>query len=567
MKNKKDNVWLLSLGGMAILILGMIIGFRFNNSNVESLQGYLYRGMDRSTHSNASNSNASSSNATNSNAWYSWYASSPNASDANASSSNASSPNAGASYNIIMLGSFSILDHEVNARDKVGILLDTSGACLNGATLFFSNDDGSNQFAAPVRETSEMLYFEVPSTVVSDEYHLISLMLVGINSDGTTFSRHFSTAYYGRQRLAVNNNVSSMDLEYLKLVNTTVAAGGKVDVVMDSSIVPDTARFTFRTKDKLSGVFVTLRSIDDKPYFTVSSSAKPGTYYLTEVMFTTEDGIKIYKTDTKKQDEKLKFDISLEITEAQEESYVYDGEVLNGEDNSKIFYSIYNAPDKIEVTINADSNSLILDELFNSIKGSNKTLVINYNDNQLVFNGKDIENSKTIDASIRVAKVNADDNIGGLIKDGIIVNFSDNGVLPGKAVVRVKNSNLVKSSLAGNDVYVYLYDDASQKFVEVTEDKIKLEDGYYEFEIDHNSSYVLVTDKIEEDLVAEETGKVVTFTKSDNTYIIIALVGLLIVVVAALIIFLVKRRKNDDFFEEEKDNKPKKDKKEKKETR
>ena len=206
--------------------------------------------------------------------------------------------------------------------------------------------------------------------------------------------------------------------------------------------------------------------------------------------------------------------------------------------------NIYNGNDDLEVKINANDNSIISSELFNAIKGTNKKLIISYNDNEIVFCGKDIETTKSIDTSISTNVVSKDKDIKELVDDGIVVNFVSNGNLPGNALVRLKVTNEMKTIFGNSKIYIYYYDDLEKGFNKIA-NEVSAKNGYYEFTISHNSRYVLTKTTIDDKYVTEEEDNVVSFRSSNSHYLLwIAASIVLIVVIISIIVILKKRKKH-----------------------
>ena len=210
-----------------------------------------------------------------------------------------------------------------------------------------------------------------------------------------------------------------------------------------------------------------------------------------------------------------------------------------------IITKLYNATSGTNITINADSNTLINSEVFNAIKGQDKTLTINYQDNQIIFKGETITSSKTIDIGMLVDNVNNNQTINKLVSNGVVVNFPDNGNLPGEALIRIKATKNIKTEL-NDTINVYFFNEADNNFFEIQTDIKKTSDGYYEFTINHNSNYLLVNEKLDSSLVTDSSStNVVSFQKSSKIYLLLIGIGVIVLVLAVVIIVIVKKRKKD----------------------
>ena len=93
------------------------------------------------------------------------------------------------------------------------------------------------------------------------------------------------------------------------------------------------------------------------------------------------------------------------------------------------------------------------------------------------------------------------------------------------------------------------------KEIEELFDRAKYKDGYIEFEIEHNSKYVLVSEEIEEKEATveepekeakkekENEEKEVTFLESNKMYIIIIAAAVVVIIVVIIIIIVNKKKK------------------------
>ena len=220
----------------------------------------------------------------------------------------------------------------------------------------------------------------------------------------------------------------------------------------------------------------------------------------------------------------------------------YDNENITTE----ILNQIKTTDEITNVTINAKNNSVIKKEVFSAIKGLDKDLVINTNnDIQITMNGKDVKEVKDIDVKVNYTKLSTDVDLKEYADEAIILNFKPNGVLPATAKIKIKITDEMKKTLNDkNSVYVYYYNETSKKLEEIATN-IKIQDDSFEFTIKHNSKYIISSTKIENANKVEasnENNKNVSFLESKKMYILIIGVAL-IVIILVLIIVIVDRKK------------------------
>ena len=552
----------ISLFGLLILALGVFIGYESRYVDGNYIRDRLYTAIGLSTRPNASRSNATNFNATNGNATRGnatgGNATGGNATGGNATNHNATNANARSTDGILYLLNFALEKDAAGTGDKVAVNYAVSGAHTIGTTIVFKNDAGDLSFSTPVESIASDPYIVVPTNVIPGKYNVVSVLLTGRNSDGSTFTKQFSSnAENGSNFFIFNSvlNVSSSQfniLDSVKLSSFTIdkksaKLGEKVNLKVNYEGKINKMKLVFiNSSNKQMSVFV--KSIDKKPYFEVPSNVTSDVYNLTGIVIETERGTVVYDTNEKEGALKLDLVASIEIKGLSDNSYLYNNEDINNE----IIATLYKLGNGTEITINADANSLINSELFNVIKGKNKKLIINYGDNQIIFNGKDITDPKSIDAKITLGTVADNEDINNYVKKGVLVNFADNGYLPGKALVRIKSTKEMDSILNDEDTHVYYYNNLDDNFSEIVTNISKSKDDYYEFDINHNSSYVLVNSKLDSSIVVSdiEPNDYVTWQKSAKVYALIIGCALLLIIVVVIIILLTK--KNDKKVVEEK---------------
>lgn len=555
---KKKCLKIIVIGAITVF-MGIFIGHQLSVLDLYKVQSFLLNAageaVDLATDPNATDANATDANATDANA------TAANATDANATDPNASDPNADSSYNEIYLDNFTLKERFAKVGDKVYLEILTHGACNSGATISFKHAKYDTVFTAKVEDINNNPYIVVPSSVIDGQYVVTDLLLVGTNSDDSTFTYNFTAKWndsgecspYGcivAEDYNVYNIVEltvegeDVKLNSISLENKTAKMTDKVYVKVNASDVLSKLKLEFENSNHETMV-VYVKSLESKPYFEIPSGTELGTYNLTSAALTTLNGTTVYRSKASNGEETFNFNSALEITKTfydEKDYYLYNNEDIT----SAIISSLLKASDNVKIIINADSNTIINTELFNAIKGKNKDLVLNYSDNQVVFNGKGVNNAKTIDVAMSVKEIAKDSELGSLVNNGVVVNFADNGNLPGKAKVRIKASSLT-NRLLNNNVYVYYYNDLDNTFSLIDSNVNKTSDGYYEFDITHNSDYILVNERLDENLLStEQDSNVVSFQKSDNMHLILIAAAVIVIITVSAMIIVAKssRSKN-----------------------
>ena len=143
----------------------------------------------------------------------------------------------------------------------------------------------------------------------------------------------------------------------------------------------------------------------------------------------------------------------------------------------------------------SSGNHIAKKEWFDAIKGKDKTLVFSNDGTQWVFNGKDIINpTKDIDLFVKFKRAAGDKyDVPHAVME---IEFAENGLLPGKARIRLKADYL--SSIMGLNTQAYLfYLNGYQASLE-SSNVNSLADGsayWCEFYVTHNSDYVVSKNK------------------------------------------------------------------------
>ena len=159
------------------------------------------------------------------------------------------------------------------------------------------------------------------------------------------------------------------------------------------------------------------------------------------------------------------------------------------------------------------------------IVGTNDQLVIwsgsssDKPDYSWTFTGGDVnaERAKTaFDATITVSKLGTGDvsNIMKQAHDGVVLEFSHKGMLPGAASVYVKVSGTYAD---GAELSLFTFNEQEKRFELAQADKVRVEGGYASFKIDHCSTWALSGDDLSTLAVQEtNTPRAIAADKGDS---------------------------------------------------
>ncbi|MDT8718906.1 metallophosphoesterase family protein [Clostridium sp. 19966] len=155
------------------------------------------------------------------------------------------------------------------------------------------------------------------------------------------------------------------------------------------------------------------------------------------------------------------------------------------------------APQDNNVTVDIKSNPVVSKDVFNSIKGQDKTLTINGNNITWTFNGKDITSTVTSDIDFSLATVSDSLKAKESAKVKAITgkdtslfpfSFTYSGQLPGKATVKI----LAGSDWANKAVSVCRYYSDKNTYETLTTTTVDAS-GYFTFTTDHCSDYFITS--------------------------------------------------------------------------
>ena len=196
---------------------------------------------------------------------------------------------------------------------------------------------------------------------------------------------------------------------------------------------------------------------------------------------------------------------------------------------SDIVKQIATQKDDAVILVDYSNKSTINSDVFDAIKGTDRTLVLESEGVQWIFNGNDMtKDSKKIDLSVDVAYVSevADGSdksaITNVVKKQptVVLSFPENGVLPGTAKMRIKADYSMKKYLGQSGIYIYYVDNANGKMVPVAQNLSVTADSYIEFDITHCSKYIMVKGALANlniSTKSNSTGKNATVSGSTGT--------------------------------------------------
>ena len=352
---------------------------------------------------------------------------------------------------------------------------------------------------------------------------------------------------------------AKFELKDTKLVKNEAKVGDKVSVNFDyyynsANLKIQSVMLTFQDETNKTMFSSYLKEIAKDSSIIIPSTAKAGEYTLKTVTITFdsyvgETNTVILNASNIVDAAKKVFEQKLKITDSEDAGLYFIAEELYESSIEKIKA----AKENTVVTINANANTIIPAEVFDAIKETSKQVIIEYDKNEWVFSGVDIEKSKPVDVSINYYKPeklkSAEEIKKAVGNKAVILEFPANGDLPGKTLIRIKNEE-IRNQLEGDIYYVYYINELESKLDKVAIEIQKSSDGYIEFYINHNSKYVIKTSEVVDEEVLGKDDSIakvnavdsVKIEKGNNT-VLYAIIGGCVLVIVILVIALIKKPK------------------------
>ena len=485
----------------------------------------------------------------------------------------------------LQVNRFRIKNNSIKYGDKVYLDLQyTSSKFIASCSLWLKSIEYESSLYYPIQDFATNPYFVMQDTAVGavfpGEYEVRAMTcfsknqpnqyLVEKNSNLTysdnTFVNESGTIQVEEEENKIHSNLNFV---YFELLDKEVSKGDTVHAYFSANIDIKSILVSFYNPITNEEVSVSLKGVEER-YFVVPSTIALGNYQLSYILMkgvngesytlmNDSDGIKLY------QDGLLAYsNISVDFNQSflvKDLENTLEGDLASGAktyffDNANYSSDIQSQIDSLDDTatiyVVADHLSVIQKDLFQSIQGTNRTLVVNYLESEWVFHGSDITNLKNVDVSLLLGDVSHQDfQEADFIKDlpekTKVLTFSNNGELPGRALIRLKSTDL-DQVFAGDDLYIYYYDSKQNCLYKVAIE-VQMKNGYYEFYLQHNSSYLLTSKLLNKNYVSSDE----QFLKLNSVehdledkslpVVLYFIAGLIVIAVVVLTIVMVRSRK------------------------
>lgn len=194
--------------------------------------------------------------------------------------------------------------------------------------------------------------------------------------------------------------------------------------------------------------------------------------------------------------------------------------------------------EKQTIELTSTGTDKISKELLNELrKSENRTIVIYQDDVMITFETKNITEDFKDDLDLRIDVTDKQPFKSDILKDvkgdKLFIELENDGILPKETEIMIKLNNFKPSE----KTYLYYYDEKTDN-VDLVSDKVKIkDDNWASIVLNHSSTYILSTEKIEK--VGKNEG--IINPNTSDTYMVVALV--LGVVALAGFIYAMRLRK------------------------
>ncbi len=416
---------------------------------------------------------------------------------------------------------------QINKKDKIYLNLETTGKVDFISVLLKNKDIYLGKALVSIQDLKGTPYLDISDIEMGNQYlyegncYISDIWLNPDKANYVHYSRNGTDALplnFDVSFNIVSTNTNSttdqpnidqesttaevINLNSLKILSEKAKQNDEVGVELSSNKDLNQVMLSFYNEKSEDMMVVYVKGLNtNKPYFIVPYTSEPGTYELNYAILKDENGVETHYRKGPEGSGVKHFDFDSSITIEKADTINTDTLYIENDNlTMDIINQIYEKEENITIVVNADSNPIIDQALFEAIKGADKTIILKYNNIEWIFNGINITEPKTIDISTNIYKSSNEDDVNidsKLVDTGIVLKFAENGTLPGKCLIRVQSTEDITNTLNKNNTKVYYYNSEEDNFNKVKMQTILTDDNYYEFYINHNSKYVLTKNEID----------------------------------------------------------------------
>ncbi|TDT50725.1 hypothetical protein [Fonticella tunisiensis] len=398
------------------------------------------------------------------------------------------------------------LKYELNGVEYRGWALygnrinpDITGIAINALSEFYDlipevkdSVDGAVQSLSKLQDKEGYLHDEYGRFSESISFAILGLTSIGINPEGILFTKERGDLVSALLSFKGTNGQFKHSLD-----------GGNNYIATEQALRALIALQEFKNTGKYDFYKSSINSEELSKYNYVPSVDSNQDGYKSKGSFISKNS-KVVNENTYENE-------SASTDEGKEKNAVdsmeeYKGEIIKNEAET-ILKLLERVPDGTVIKIDASQNTRVSKEVFDSIKGTNKILSFEVDGLVWIFRGTDItQETKDIDLGLNKLSEHRE-KILGKVKGAYIVSFKDNGILPGKAEVRIKLDSGWLNGKNRNNIYLYYYNAEEDKIEKISGPLGVDYEGYITINITHCSDYFL----IDRDLTAvKDKGNITT---------------------------------------------------------
>jgi len=457
-----------------------------------------------------------------------------------------------------VLNSIKLVKSKISAPGNIEVVANITDNASSTVTVQVTYDICGSQTGFELNKTGKNTYTGSCAISADAKYHPVELAYIVLTDDaGNQAWYSYNPAKYpfGATSLKLSTNIDVKITNSVKdntpptltdysYSTNKVEAPGSFKVYVNatdniSGIAEVNCDFVGVYADGTSADYLILNCSYDstKKCFvstcTFSQYEGAATYSITKVTLTDKAGNKsIYSINPQANEKRItekKIDLVKAVT----------GDVNTGTMTDNYIDKIANAKDDAIITLDCTNNSIVPKEAFDKIKNTNKTLILENDGIQWIFKGSDIINAtKDIDTRVKVYQLDpkGNQNIVNYFTiteseiAAVVVEFPPNGLLPGLAHVKIKADYTLMNLIGVNNLFVYYYQDGGDALktqvtptvdthsdtptdntvflygLEAVADNISISsNGNFEFNIAHNSKYIITSKKAKTSAIVKDT--------------------------------------------------------------
>lgn len=398
---------------------------------------------------------------------------------------------------------------------------DITGATINALAPFYNEDSRvKNAVDNAVKSLSIM---QTESGYIADSYGysseslsfvIMGLTSVGVNPEGVSFTKLKGDIVSGLLSFKGSEGAFKHSLD------------GKNDAIASEEAL----RAMIALKGyKSSGSYNFYKS-------SIDASKLPLYRYVANNTETKKESKKTNtstKKNTSSSKEGIASDNATNSNDSKEVKAIWEDKTIIN-DTKEVINAISIAPDNAVIKIDASTNSIIDKSIFEGIKNTNKSIMIDKGNVIWSFRGTDITGEiKDIDLSLNDIPEYKNE-IAEKYKDinAFVISFKNNGRLPGRAEFKIKLDEKWIEGKNNTDLYLYYYNPEKKEAERVEGPLVKDENGFVVMHIEHCSDYFI-----------SDSEQLTNLKKDTSNVAIISIAAVLVLASAGIFLLAIKRNK------------------------